>query len=68
MFWKARDLKVKLEISMAVDLGWRISDFLSIQVSELPDLNHLHRSSLKEPHQKNTHLHTLVYLKQLLIC
>lgn len=32
MFWKTRDLKTKLELSLATDLGWRISDFLSIQV------------------------------------
>ena len=38
MFHVAKDLRSKLIISMANDLGWRIGDFLSIKVGELPDL------------------------------
>jgi len=38
MFHVAKDLRSKLLISMANDLGWRIGDFLSIQKSELPNL------------------------------
>ena len=38
MFHVARDLRSKLIVSMANDLGWRIGDFLSIRVSELPNL------------------------------
>jgi hypothetical protein len=38
MFHVAKDLRSKLLVSMAKDLGWRISDVLSIKRSELPDL------------------------------
>jgi hypothetical protein len=38
MFHMAKDLRSKLLISMGNDLGWRISDILSIQRSELPNL------------------------------
>jgi len=38
MFHAAKDLRSKLLISMGSDLGWRISDTLSIQRSELPNL------------------------------
>jgi hypothetical protein len=39
MFHVAKDLRTKLFVSMGNDLGWRISDFLSIRRGELPDLN-----------------------------
>jgi len=38
MFHVAKDLRSKLLVSMANDLGWRIGDVLSIQKSELPNL------------------------------
>jgi hypothetical protein len=38
MFWKERNLMYKLALSLAVDFPARIEDFLSIEVSELPDL------------------------------
>jgi len=38
MFHVCKDLRSKLLISLANDLGWRIGDFLSIKVGELPDL------------------------------
>jgi len=38
MFHIAKDLRSKLLVSMGNDLGWRISDILSIQRSELPNL------------------------------
>jgi len=38
MFHVAKDLRSKLLISMGNDLGWRISDILSIQRRELPNL------------------------------
>lgn len=38
MFHVAKDLRSKLYISLANDLGWRVGDLLSIQKSELPDL------------------------------
>jgi len=38
MFHVARDLRSKLLVSMGNDLGWRISDILSIKRSELPNL------------------------------
>jgi len=41
IFWKARDLKTQTWLSMANDLGWRIGDFLSIRVSELPSLDQI---------------------------
>jgi hypothetical protein len=36
MFHVAKDLRTKLWVSMGNDLGWRISDFLSITRNELP--------------------------------
>ena len=39
MFHVAKDLRTKLWVSMGNDLGWRISDFLSITRNELPNLN-----------------------------
>ncbi len=39
MFHVAKDLRTKLFVSMGNDLGWRISDFLSIRRAELPNLN-----------------------------
>ena len=38
MFHAAKDLRSKLLVSMGNDLGWRISDILSIKRSELPNL------------------------------
>ena len=38
MFHVAKDLRSKLLVSMGNDLGWRISDILSIKRSELPSL------------------------------
>lgn len=38
MFHVAKDLRSKLLISMGNDLGWRISDILSIRRDELPNL------------------------------
>ena len=38
MFHVAKDLRSKLLVSMRSDLGWRISDILSIKRSELPNL------------------------------
>jgi len=38
MFHIAKDLRSKLLISMGNDLGWRISDILSIKREELPNL------------------------------
>ena len=38
MFHSAKDLRSKLLISMGNDLGWRISDILSIKRDELPNL------------------------------
>jgi len=38
MFHVAKDLRSKLLISIGNDLGWRIGDVLSIQKTELPDL------------------------------
>jgi len=38
MFHVAKDLRSKLLVSMGNDLGWRISDILSIKRSELPKL------------------------------
>jgi len=38
MFHVAKDLRSKLLVSMGNDLGWRISDILSIKRSELPNL------------------------------
>jgi len=38
-FHVAKDLRSKLLVSMANDLGWRIGDFLGIQKSELPNLD-----------------------------
>lgn len=38
MFHVAKDLRSKLLVSMGNDLGWRISDILSIERSELPNL------------------------------
>jgi site-specific recombinase XerD len=38
MFHVAKDLRSKLLISMGNDLGWRISDILSVKRSELPNL------------------------------
>lgn len=37
MFHVCKDLRSKLMVSMANDLGWRIGDFLSVKVGELPD-------------------------------
>lgn len=39
MFHVAKDLRSKLLVSMGNDLGWRISDVLSIKRDELPNLN-----------------------------
>jgi len=39
MFHAAYDLRTKLWISLGNDLGWRISDVLSISRNELPNLN-----------------------------
>jgi len=39
MFHSAKDLRSKLLICMGKDLGWRISDVLSIKRSELPNLD-----------------------------
>jgi hypothetical protein len=39
MFHVAKDLRSKLLVSMGNDLGWRISDVLSIKRNELPNLN-----------------------------
>lgn len=39
MFHVAKDLRSKLLISIGNDLGWRIGDVLSIQKSELPNLD-----------------------------
>jgi hypothetical protein len=39
MFHVAKDLRSKLLVSIGNDLGWRISDVLSIKRSELPDLD-----------------------------
>lgn len=39
MYWEEKNLKYKLIVSMATDFPQRIEDFLSILVSELPDLN-----------------------------
>jgi len=39
MFHMARDLRSQLLISIGNDLGWRISDVLSIKRDELPNLN-----------------------------
>ena len=38
MFHVAKDLRSKLLISMGNDLGWRISDILSVKRSEIPNL------------------------------
>jgi len=38
MFHVAKDLRSKLLVSMGNDLGWRISDILSIRRDELPNL------------------------------
>jgi len=38
MFHIAKDIRSKLMVSLANDLGWRIGDFLSIKVGELPNL------------------------------
>ena len=38
MFHVAKDLRSKLFVSIGNDLGWRISDVLSIERSELPNL------------------------------
>jgi len=38
MFHASKDLRSKLLVSMGNDLGWRISDILSIKRSELPNL------------------------------
>jgi site-specific recombinase XerD len=38
MFHVAKDLRSKLLVSMGNDLGWRISDILSIKREELPNL------------------------------
>jgi len=38
MFHVAKDLRSKLLVSMGNDLGWRISDILSIKRNELPNL------------------------------
>ena len=38
MFHVAKDLRSKLLVSMGNDLGWRISDILSIKRKELPNL------------------------------
>ena len=38
MFHQARSLRSQLLVSLANDLGWRISDVLSIKREELPDL------------------------------
>ena len=38
MFHVAKDLRSKLFVSIGNDLGWRISDILSIEKSELPNL------------------------------
>lgn len=39
MFHVAKDLRSKLLVSMGNDLGWRISDVLSIRRDELPNLD-----------------------------
>jgi len=39
MFHVAKDLRSKLLVSIGNDLGWRISDILSIKRDELPNLN-----------------------------
>jgi hypothetical protein len=39
MFHIAKDLRSKLLVSMGNDLGWRISDVLSIERAELPNLD-----------------------------
>lgn len=39
MFHSAKDLRSKLLITLGKDLGWRISDVLSIKRSELPNLD-----------------------------
>ena len=39
MFWKTRDLKTKLQISLATDLGFRIGSFLELTPSVFGDLN-----------------------------
>jgi hypothetical protein len=38
IFHVAKDLRSKLLISIGKDLGWRISDILSIRRDELPNL------------------------------
>jgi len=38
MFWHAKDLRTKLVISLATDLGFRVSDFLAIRACDLPSL------------------------------
>ncbi len=33
------DLQTRIIISMGLDLGWRIGDFLSLKIEDIPDLN-----------------------------